>query len=121
MDAIPSLPELRSLFEGLPRPGDIGFPAEVQRAAARYARARRHAGETWKAIAADLPVSTASLAHWVAALERPTPGALVPVVTVPPPPPPPPPRSPLCLVSPGGWRLEGLDLEGAGALLQRLG
>lgn len=88
-----------------------------------HAAARRAGGEMWEPIAASLGLNRTTVCGWVAALgsER---GELVPVVTVPEREVEPRPALELScpvLVSPRGWRLEGLSLAAALAALERLG
>ncbi len=80
-----------------------------------YARRQRAAGHSWAGIAHAVGLSAGALKNWarmpppartlvpveVAARERPTPALVV--------------------VSPGGYRVEGLDLATASALLRTLG
>ena len=81
-----------------------------------YARRQRAAGHSWVRIAQAVGLSVGSLKNW----SRTPPPArrLVPVaVTVA----PEVPAAALRVVSPGGYRVEGLDLASATALLRALG
>jgi hypothetical protein len=76
----------------------------------------------WEEVARELGVGSPALRRWVEAEGEETPGALVPVsvrglgipgfggIT-----------GSLTLVSPAGYRLEGLDLASAARLLEELG
>ena len=81
-----------------------------------YARQERAAGESWGRIARAVGLSAGALKNW----SRTPPAArtLVPVevaatATMAP--------TPIVVVSPGGYRVEGLDLATASALLRVLG
>jgi hypothetical protein len=103
-----------------PRP-DGGYPAEVKEAGLTYARASRAAGESWRIAASRVPISTTTLGKWVRRAATPSSGAalqLVPVEVS-------DPGLPLgsshpVLVSPSGFRLEGLCVGDAVAALQAL-
>jgi len=105
--------------------GDRGrwrCPRDLRRRVVTYARRRHAAGWTWEDVARELGVACSALRRWVEAGEEERPGALVPVSV----------RglaipgsgrtgSTLTLVSPAGYRLEGLDLASAAKLLEELG
>ncbi len=80
-----------------------------------YTRRQRAAGYSWARIARTVGLSVGSLQNWS---RLPAPAqALVPVeVTA-----AAGPLAPLVVVSPGGYRVEGLDLATARALLRALG
>jgi transposase-like protein len=94
------------------------YPSELKQRIAAYVRTRRSEGANWSAIALEIggpPAQT--LARWCAPNDD-SAGALVPVdvvqVT--------PVRAAIiAIVSPTGWRLEGLDVEDAVAVLRALG
>jgi len=93
------------------------IPDAVRGHVVAYARRARAAGQSWHRIARAVGVSVGSLQNWSG---TPAPArTLVPVAvaapaaTVPAP--------PLVVVSPGGYRVEGLDLPTAAALLRALG
>jgi hypothetical protein len=100
---------------------DGGYPSEVMEAGLAYARASRAAGESWRIAASRVPISTTTLGKWVRRATTPSNDKalqLVPVVLdeVAP---------PLCpshpvLVSPSGFRLEGLCVTDAVAALRAL-
>ena len=92
------------------------FPKDFQELIARYAHPRRREGITWTNIAKELPVSSSTVRIWTRA--HPEPPSMVPVVIQPD---APAPRGSLTLVSPGGYRLQGLSLRQAVDLLRRLG
>lgn len=102
-----------------------GYSPVVRAAVVSYALAAREAGVSWREVAAGLPVSERSVRAWQRAAERAVPptGALVPVCTpvearaVP----EPPEVRGLILRSPGGYQLEGLDVETAVRVLRSLG
>lgn len=74
-------------------------------------------GRSWQRIARAVGVSAGSLQNWS---QTPPPArTLVPVAVAAPMPEQPPP--PLVVLSPGGYRVEGLDLVTATALLRALG
>ena len=82
-----------------------------------YARRARAAGQSWHRIARAVGVSAGSVQNWAG---TPAPAhTLVPVAVAAPA--PAAPALPLVVVSPGGYRLEGLDLPTATALLRALG
>jgi hypothetical protein len=81
-----------------------------------YARRARAAGQSWQRIAHAVGVSAGSLQNWS---RMPPPArTLVPVTVAAAPAAPP---SALVVVSPGGYRVEGLDVPTASALLRALG
>jgi hypothetical protein len=96
-------------------------PAELKRRVVGFARERRADGASWDQIAREVGVAGSALKRWVDADGAEEVGALVPValrrdnagvpaVT-----------GTLALVSPGGYRLEGLDLVSAARVLRMLG
>lgn len=116
-----SLEGLRALIEAnRPRCKRDGYPPEVRVRVLAYSRSRRAAGQSLAEVAAALGVSRNTLASWTArplASDR----TLVPVVITPPSHRSEPASAGLSVVSPRGYRVEGLDLAGAAALLERLG
>jgi hypothetical protein len=86
-----------------------------------YARRQRAAGQSWTRIARSVGVSVGSLQNWsrVPAPAR----TLVPVAVTAPTEmrSPAEPAGALVVVSPGGYRVEGLDLATTSALLRTLG
>ena len=113
-------------FIGSRPAGPDGFGDEVKRRVARFAREKRETGSTWAAIAAGLPLSHASVRKWTmtyddaphrgdgfvevhVATDRKVPS--LPRVAA----------RELTLVSPNGFRLIGLDVATAAALVAKLG
>jgi len=92
------------------------YPAEIRHRVGRYAQRRRDQGCSWHAIARETGISINALQKWTAAVrESRPPTGLVPVQirpcseeTIPAP----------VLITPGGYRVEGLDLAGCALLLQ---
>jgi transposase-like protein len=84
-----------------------------------YACAQRATGVSMQAIAAALGVAPESVRRWTQRSAGAARGALVPVHVVPEP--PRASRTALTLVSPRGFRVEGLDLADVGTLLAALG
>ena len=82
-----------------------------------YARRQRAAGRSWPRIARAVGLSAGSLKNW--SRTPPRARALVPVAVAVRPRDVPAP--PLAVVSPGGYRVEGLDLATATTLLRALG
>jgi hypothetical protein len=81
-----------------------------------YARRERAAGQSWQRIGRAVGVSASALKNW-SRMPRPA-RTLVPVRLAAA---PTGPASTLVLVSPSGYRVEGLDLATASALLRALG
>lgn len=126
-----SLASIRALLVARrPKSWSLGYPPDVRQRAAAYVRARRAAGVRPDAIATELGISRHSVLAWSRAAEEARRLELVPVVVMTGEPPPllgadsrPAPAvvpSPV-LVSPRGFRVEGLDVQALGALLERLG
>lgn len=81
-----------------------------------YTRRQRAAGQSWARIADAVGLAAGSLKNWSRTPPRarmlvPVEVAAVPAVSPP----------ALVVVSPGGYRVEGLDLATASALLRALG
>ncbi len=125
-----SLASIRALLVARrPKSWSLGYPPDVRQRTAAYVTARRAAGVRPGAIATELGISRHSVLAWSRAPEEVRRLGLVPVVlTAEPPPLPgagggPAPTvvpSPV-LGSPRGFRVEGLDVQALGALLERLG
>jgi len=92
------------------------IPDAVRARVLTYARRQRAAGHSWVRIAQAVGLSVGSLKNW----SRTPPAArtLVPVAVAPA---PAVPTAALVVVSPGGYRVEGLDLATATVLLRALG
>ena len=82
-----------------------------------YARRARAAGQSWHGIGGAVGVSAGSVQNWVG---TPAPVRTLVAVAVAAPAPTAP-APPLVVVSPGGYRVEGLDLPTATTLLRALG
>ena len=131
------LESVRSLLKShRARASSEGYPAEVRSRVGSYAAARRADGHRVSAIALDLGISTTSITKWASAVIRPPPLQLqlVPVEVVPDVLAAPALPAPITqrasaasascsptLVSPRGFRVEGLDVESICTLLGRLG
>ena len=108
---------VRAAVEALgPRGRTTRIPDPIRARVVAYARQERAAGQSWARIARTVGLSAGALKNW----SRTPPAArtLVPVevaatATMPP--------MPLVVVSPDGYRVEGLDLATASALLRALG
>jgi transposase len=90
------------------------IPDAVRAQVVAYARRQRPAGRSWQRIARGIGVSAGSLQNWARAPAAPR--TLVPVTVAAAEPAP-----SLVVVSPGGYRVEGLDVATASALLRALG
>ncbi len=100
-----------------------GWPVELRRRIARHAVVRHDGGEGWRTIGESLGLCRTTIRSWVRALEETAePTELVPVVVTPTAPPRPTRASShVVLVSPRGYRIEGLDPDMAVDALERLG
>ena len=113
-----------------PSRGNQGWPVEIRRRVGRHAKERRDTGESWRSIGTSLGISSTTIRGWVNDLSTEERGkggeeresvSMVPVVVtdgvvpstggVP----------SLVLVSPRGYRVEGLGLSEMIAVLERLG
>ena len=92
------------------------IPEAVRTQVLAYTRRQRAAGHSWARIAHAVGLSVGSLKNW----SRTPPAArtLVPVAVATA---PEVPTAALVVVSPGGYRVEGLDLATATVLLRALG
>ena len=90
------------------------MPDAVRAQALAYSRRQRAAGHSWGRIAHAVGVSVGALQHW--SRTPPPARTFVPVAVA-----PEIPAGALVVVSPGGYRVEGLDLPTASALLRALG
>ena len=94
------------------------FPAAVREAVVEYARTQREAGASWTGIARDVGMARyETVRRWYEAMEPST--ALVPVEVVVAP--HPASGADVVIVSPSGFRLEGLEPAAAVAALKALG
>ena len=116
MDA--AIHQLRSAAQQLTRgkaPSGVRYPAAFRTTAVALARPRLATGVPLLRIARELGLPRKSLARWLE--RRPTP-RLRPVAVRPD---PAPPAARAVLVTPHGWRVEGLDRDGLVAVLRALG
>lgn len=112
-----------------PKSWSLGYPPDVRQRTAAYVTARRAAGVRPEAIATELGISRHSVLAWSRAPEEVRRLEMVPVVMAAEPPtlagadsrPTPAAVPSPVLVSPRGFRVEGLDVATLGALLERLG
>ena len=112
-----SLQAARAALAGLgPRGRTTRIPAGVRARVLAYTRRQRAAGASWQTVASAVGVSASALKNW----SRLAPPAhrLVPVVVSPAG--TEPSSSVLAIVSPAGYRVEGLDVATATALLRAL-
>ena len=100
-----------------PRGRTSRIPDAVRAEVLAYARRARAAGRSWAGIAHAVGLSAGALKNW--SQTPPAPPRLVPVGVAAPA--PDTPGAALVVVSPGGYRVEGLDLATATALLRALG
>ena len=99
-------------------PAQRRYPAELKAAAVDHARQAQAAGQSLASVAEDLGLSDQTLRTWVEAKPG---GGLRPVVIRPEPNEPPPTSTGVpVLVTPEGFRIEGLDLEPLTSLLRTL-
>jgi transposase-like protein len=106
---------LRSRLHALSRgkaPTGIRYPVELRAEVVGLVREARDAGVSVKRLAAGLGLPPYTLVRWL----RRAPRRSLRRVTVTPAPPPPP---ALVLVTPEGWRVEGLDVATVLHVLQR--
>lgn len=106
----------RQLSRGKHRSG-IRYPASFRDAVIALARTRVAHGQSRAHVARAVGVSFPTLAAW---LERPSPVALRPVAVVPEPAAAPERPARVVLVTPQGWRVEGLDGDALVAILRAL-
>ena len=100
-----------------PRGRTSRIPDAVRAEVLAYARGARAAGRSWAGIAHAVGLSAGAVKNWS---QTPAPARrLVPVAVATPA--PEGPGAALVVVSPGGYRVEGLDLATATALLRALG
>lgn len=118
-----------------PSSREVGWPLDVRMRVARQVKGWREEGELWSSIEESLGVSRRSVSDWVRLLEERTrKGELVPVEVAEPEGADPgsgpsghansvadASGSRIAVVSPRGFRVEGLDLDAAIEALERLG
>ena len=106
--------ELRAEFARLGNRGrGKRYPKELRALAIAWARVRREEGVTWRRVAERIGLRTETVRRWCASEAEPraTPG-LVPVEVVA--------TDRVAVVSPTGWRLEGLSVADAARLVRSL-
>jgi hypothetical protein len=113
-----------------PRASTDRIPAPLRELALRHLAVRRQAGIGWMRVSAELSICTTTIRRWSRAsaesisspsMAQPKPQrALAPVPVVVACQPPPVSRAAPVLISPSGYRLEGLDAGAAVALFERL-
>ena len=116
---------LRDLLQqSRPRTASLGWPREIRIRVGRHARTRRSRGEGWTVIGNSLGISRNTVRVWVKAQGlAANSSAMVPVVVVEDPhtiPTSTPVVSELVLISPSGFRLEGLSISAAITALEQL-
>jgi len=92
------------------------YKADVRREVARYARRRRDQGATWATIADEVGLWFETVRRWCARMAQST-ASIVPVEVVI----ETETTAPVVIVSPSGYRLEGLEPAEAVAALRALG
>jgi hypothetical protein len=112
--SVPSVVAVQQLLAThRPRSSSEGYPAHVRETVVGAARAWLAAGWSPNRVGRELGLAATTIRLWIEASEKP---AFRPVTlsssTM---------NRALCLVTPSGYRLEGLDLESAASLLERLG
>ena len=115
-----SIRQLRSTVRRFARgkhPNAVRYPASVRAAVVALVRARLGQGQSLARVARGVGISFPTLANWLAAPGAP---ALRPVTVAPTAEPAAPPRSTLVLVTPQGFRVEGLDGDTLVAVLRAL-
>lgn len=110
------LNEIRRLLKGHEPARGRRYPARVRDAVTGYALERRDAGASWSTIEGELGMRYETVRRWCHATTR--EAGIVPVEVVLE---DVPPRSEVAIVSPSGYRLEGLEPGEAVAALKALG
>lgn len=106
------LRDLRRELAAQRGPG-VYYPEPLRERAARWARQQLAAGATAAAVATSLGIGRDTLRRWLA---TPTTTALVPVEII-----DEPSAAEVTVVSPNGFRISGLTVDEAIAVLRRLG
>lgn len=91
------------------------YPADLKRRVVAYARRQRDAGATYDAVAEALGLALETVRRWCSISSDARASTLVPVEVVA------EPSSPVTIISPSGYRLEGLAPAEAVAVLRALG
>jgi transposase-like protein len=92
------------------------YPRELKARIIEFARARREDGTSWAQIAEDLGIAFETVRRWCLAAEPATPRSMVPVRVV-----ADGADRTVTIGSPAGYRIEGLTLREAVAVLRALG
>jgi len=108
--------ELRRELDGVTSRHGRCFPPELAERAGRWIAARRAEGATVSEIGEELGLGDNTVRSWCKRASSPTTRALVPVQVV-----PDAPARTVSIVSPAGFRIDGLSLGDAVALLKALG
>ncbi len=107
---------LRREISNVPRGPGLWFPESLRQRVVEWARARREStGASWDAVGSELELGGETLRRWCARSETPQPRMRrVQIVEA---------RSEptVSVVSPAGYRVEGLSLAAAAAMLRLLG
>jgi len=112
------IPTARALLlRTRPRRSADGYPAEVRARVKELAVAELAAGHNLDSLSRSLALHRSTLGRWITEAPMAAP-SFVPVVVSPPARPAPMPG--LVVVSPAGYRIEGLDFVGAIAALREL-
>ena len=110
------LSELKRKIGRLDRGRGRRYPTELRDRIARYVAVRREFGLSWDSLSAELGIPSETMRRWLHSSEAADAPALVPVEVVDS---AAEPRT-VAVVSPSGWRLEGLDVAEAVAVLKAL-
>lgn len=105
--------DVQELVAELRKHNGFRYPPELRGRVGRYVRAARAEGKPWMALHRELQLSQQTLRRWCQRAAQPAtlqPVRLRQAVT----------RPALTLVSPEGWRFEGLDQGQAGELFAAL-
>lgn len=115
------LRELRRELATIERGRGRYYPPALRARITRWARRRLAGGDSVNAVARDVALHPTTLAAWLGAPAPATSTALVPVeIVAAPARATPAPQVPVVLVSPSGYRVEGLTLDEALRALTRL-
>ena len=95
-----------------PRGRGQRYPLEFRRRVVVAAGGLRSRGMSWRSVASEVGVRAETLRRWCEGREARAPRSLVPVQVVG--------SAALAVVSPAGWRVEGLSLSDVSTLLRAL-
>ena len=89
------------------------YPKALRARAVHWAQARREEGVSWRRVAESLGLRTETIRRWcVTRAAQRSPTGLVPVEVIA--------SDRVAVVSPSGWRVEGLSVEAAARLVRSL-